>query len=104
MFKRFTIVSLIILPVFIVLIQTGIADDNRYYDVKELKDAGEITSLENILSQLTEHDINRLLEVELERENNRYIYEIEYLDSKGIVYEVEVDAITAEVIKTKREY
>lgn len=105
MIKRLALHSLIILPIIMLLvIQNSIADDDEHYDVKQLKEAGEIMSLEMLLKKLAKHDIDRLLEVELERENNRYIYEIEYIDTQGTVYELEVDAISAKVLKTEREH
>ena len=102
--KRILILVLLTLPfIFLTLVQSSTADDAKY-DVKTLKEDGKIISLEVILRKLSDHDIHRLLEVELEREGNRYIYEIEYINSKGIVYELEVDAVTAQVLKTEREY
>lgn len=80
------------------------ADDRHQFDVKELKESGKITSLEIILDKLSAHNINRLLEVELQKKNNQYIYEIEYLNDKGQVFEIEVDAVNAKVLKTEREY
>lgn len=80
------------------------ADEEHRYDVKQLRESGEITSLELILEKLSEYPIKRLLEVELEKENDRYIYEIEYLDNNGRVFEIEVDAVTARVLKKQQEY
>lgn len=108
--KRTMMLSFIILPLIaILLFQSGVADDDyrlnaEQPDVKELKENGEISSLEAILQKLHDHDISRVLEVELEKKNNRYVYEIEYLNTKGMVYEVEVDALTSQVMKTKREH
>ncbi|MDX2505684.1 MAG: hypothetical protein QNL62_14585 [Gammaproteobacteria bacterium] len=85
------------------------ADDEHQFDVKELIEMKKISSLEFILHKLSSHDIDRLLEVELKRDtsrliNQQYIYEIEYINDKGIILEIEVDAVTAQVLKTEREY
>ena len=74
------------------------------FDFKELKETGKISSLEIILDKLSEYNITRLLEVDLKRENNQYIYELEYINDKGIVLEIEVDAVTAQVLKIEYEY
>ena len=75
------------------------------FDVKELKDTGKIGSLEIILEKLSDYNISRLLEVELKQKNNQYIYELEYINDKGVVLEieVEVDAITAPVFEIEHE-
>ena len=102
--KRILLLVLLTLPIiFFTVAQSSSSDDDVNYDVKILKESGKITSLEVILQKLSDYDIHRLLEVELEHEGNRYIYEIEYINSQGIVYELEVDAVTAQVLKTERE-
>lgn len=72
-------------------------------ELKTLSDTGEIQPLQTILDKLSKYSIERLLEVELERDNNIYIYEIEYLNDKGIVLEIKVDAVSAEVLEIKEE-
>ncbi len=76
---------------------------HQEFDVKELKEAGKISSLENILDKLAGYNLDRLLEIELNWDNNQYIYEIEYINDKGVVLEIEVDAVTAEVLKIEHE-
>ncbi|MCU7800807.1 MAG: PepSY domain-containing protein [gamma proteobacterium symbiont of Lucinoma myriamae] len=103
--KRILLLALFTLPVvFTIVFQSVFSADENKYDVMSLKAAGKITSLEMILEKLSSYDIDRLLEIELEQEDNRYIYEIEYVNSKGVVHEIEVDAVTAQVLKTEREY
>ena len=89
------------------------SDNVQAFDIKELKESGKINSLENILDKLSGYGINRLLEVELKRGvfqenshqiNHQFIYEIEYINDEGIVLEIEVDALTAQVLSIEREY
>ncbi len=87
------------------------ADDDVHenFDIKALKESGKITSLELILKSLSGYDINRILEIELKRgsshrDDEQYIYEIEYINDNGVVLEVEVDALTTQVIKIEREH
>jgi uncharacterized membrane protein YkoI len=78
------------------------------YDIKSLKAAGKINSLEYLLNKLSAHNINRLLEVELKQDsthegNHPFIYEIEYINDEGMVLEIEVDALTAQVLSKEYE-
>ncbi len=73
------------------------------HEIKALKTAGKITSLERILDQLKEFGVARLLEVELIKnrdhpDNSEYLYEIEYIDHQGMVLELEVDALTSQIL------
>ncbi len=85
-----------------------LADNSLDLDVKGLKEAGVIKSLEIILDNLTTYNIERLLEVELKYENSHssqpsYVYEIEFINNRGIVLEIEVDAMTSQVLNIKKE-
>ena len=44
-----------------------------------------------------------LLEAELDHDHDRYIYEVEILDSAGQVWELKLDAGTAELLKLERD-
>lgn len=108
------------LLIFLVILSTILlsnllfADTNWFsgkqnYNIKELKASGKITSLENILAKLAEYNIHRLLEVELKQKkspwnNHSFIYEIEYINNKGVVLEIEVDALTAQILSIEHEH
>ena len=103
-----------IIVIFLLLILTPCLADDREedheeYNIIELKDAGKISSLEDILKNLSSHHIERILEIELKHVHNKhdkqlFIYEIEYINDGGIVMEIEVNALTAQVLKLEREY
>ncbi|MCU7834845.1 MAG: hypothetical protein KZQ83_06255 [gamma proteobacterium symbiont of Taylorina sp.] len=87
----------------------GEENDDQPYVIKALIASGEISALENILNKLSEHNINRLLEVELKQEaahvsKHPFIYEIEYINNEGMVLEIEVDALTAQVLSKEYEH
>ena len=44
-----------------------------------------------------------MLETELERKGERYIYEIELVDDQGQVWELKFDAASGELLKEKQE-
>ncbi len=105
--------AIILLIIILLFTHSSWADNEQDFNIKELKDAGKISSLENILSKLSDYGINRLLEVELKCDvfhegsklvEHRFIYEIEYINDRGIVLEIEVDALTAQVLNIEREH
>ena len=75
--------------------------DDDHDEAKRLLQSGDILSLEAILERLQPTYPGKILEVELERENGRIIYEIELLAEDGVVYKIEVDAKTGEVLRRK---
>lgn len=80
-----------------------LADDD-YMEARRLEKAGSILSLETILKSVMKQQPGRILEVELAREHGRHIYEIELLDSAGVVWEIAVDAVTGKLLKTEQEH
>lgn len=90
--------ALLSLIVSMLLLGVSIAgEDHR--DVRLLVESGEIQSLERILITIKEYVQGDILDVELEREHGKYIYEIEVLDDSGVVRELEIDAATGELLK-----
>lgn len=115
MMKRGMIIKKRVILIFSLLLTSLLftnicwADHEQIFDAKTLKEAGDISSLENILDKLSEHDIHRILEIELKQDSSRgakhpFIYEIEYINGKGMVLEIEVDALTAQVLNIEREH
>lgn len=83
---------------------TGIGRASEDHDeAKSLREAGAILPLERILEQAQQHHAGRVVETELERKRDRYVYEIKIVDKDGIVWELKYDAKTAELLKTKQE-
>ena len=69
----------------------------------ELRRSGEILSLEQILQINREQITGRILEVDLEHEDGQMMYEIEFLDDKGIVWELKLDARNGKVIELEQD-
>ena len=76
------------------------ADDSRDHDrARQALEAGEIMPLKAILERV-EHDTpGQVIEVELEREAGRWIYEIKVLATGGSIVELEIDARDGTVLK-----
>lgn len=79
------------------------ADDIDHREARRLREAGAIRPLGEVLAALAARRPGRVLETELEREDGRYVYEIEILDPTGQVHEFEIDAATGEVLQAKIE-
>ena len=76
-------------------------EDVSYLQARKLQAAGEILSFEKIAEIARSIKPGDILETELERnrKNGLYIYEIEILDAKGVVWELDINAKTGELIK-----
>lgn len=71
---------------------------------RALRVQGEVLPLERILERVRErHPGARVIETELERKGDRYVYEIEIAGDNGVVHELKYDARTAELLEEKRE-
>jgi len=92
---------LIILSVFIFSLfsLTSLAEDHD--KVQSLVKSGEIQSLKVILQRLYKIEKCHILEVELEQNKNRLVYEIELVNKEGIVKKYIFDAKTGKLIKEK---
>lgn len=45
----------------------------------------------------------RILEVELEQKDDQYLYEIDLVDKRGLVWELKYDAMDGSLIEMERE-
>jgi uncharacterized membrane protein YkoI len=72
-------------------------------EARQLREAGEILPLQDILSRLDAAGAGRVLSVELEHRDGHYVYEVETLDLKGQVWEHRYDARNGELLKREPE-
>ena len=69
-----------------------------------LRDAGTIKSFEQLNeAALAQHPGARIEETELEEEYGRHIYQLELRDTKGVQWDMELDAKTGEVLKDQQD-
>ena len=76
-------------------------DDDDQANARRALAAGEILTLEKILAAVERSFKGQVVEVELEREDGRWEYEIELLTSEGNVLELTYDAATARLLETE---
>ncbi len=82
---------------------SGSLADSNHNEARRLKEAGEILPLEEIITKARKLRTGHILEIELEHEHERYIYELEILDDDGTVWELEYDAKSGELIKNRQD-
>ena len=63
--------------------------------------AGEVMPLEAVLDRLQRTLPGRVLDVELEREDGRWIYQVKLMQPGGRLTRVDLDARTAEVLRLR---
>lgn len=80
------------------------AHDLSQDEALRLSKEGVIRPFEEILpAALSRYPGSRLLEAELEREHDTYIYEVELLTVDGVVRELELDARDGRILKDKED-
>ena len=72
-------------------------------DARRLFRSGAILPLERVLEVVRGYQPGRVIEVELDEDSRRYVYELEILAPDGRVWELEVDAATGRLLERKRE-
>lgn len=66
--------------------------------------AGEVLPLAAVLERLQQSHPGQVLELELDREDGRWIYEIRLLQADGQLLRLDVDARTAQVLSVRRRH
>ena len=77
--------------------------DEDHIEARRLLDSGEILPLEVILNNVRQTFPGKIIDVELEREDGRIAYEVEILDTDGVVTEVYINARTGKVLSVKED-
>lgn len=87
------------LPVFLLMLAVpcGLMADGDQDLARRAYEAGEIVSLGKVLAAVGDDFEGDIIEVELEREDDKWIYEVELLTNDGRVLELIYDAATVEL-------
>lgn len=81
-----------------------VASDVRADKAMQLKESGQIMPLRDLIEQVSKDYPGRIIEVELEEEDGRYVYEMEIVNEQGVVTELDIDAGSGKVLKVEEEY
>lgn len=76
------------------------ADHER---ARQALQSGQILPLREVLKRLERSHPGKLLDVELEREDGRWIYELKLLQADGELIKIKLDARSADIIQLKRK-
>lgn len=76
-------------------------DRVRQQEVRQLRESGKILSMEDILGRARAVQPGQVVEVELERESGRYVYEVKVIDDADRVHKLELDAGSGELLRRK---
>ena len=82
---------------------TWASDDIEQDEAQILRKQGVILPLQEIIQSAQRLHKGRIIEVDLERKHNRYIYEIELVDDNGQVWEMKFDASNATLISQEQD-
>ena len=77
-------------------------DDKDQDRVRDAVRAGEVMPLDELRERLRRSQPGELLDLELEREDGRWIYEVKLLQAGGRIVKLEIDARSGEVIRERR--
>jgi uncharacterized membrane protein YkoI len=94
------LLSLAVLGLVLALPLQAESDSER---ARLLKQQGKILPLEQVIAAAMAVKSGQILETELEEDDGRFVYELEILDEAGQVWELELDAATAELIELDNE-
>jgi uncharacterized membrane protein YkoI len=99
-------------PLTAVFAATALAVTAGYAQAKDLgpdealklRDAGTIQSFEKLnAAALAKHPNATVTDTELEQEYGKYVYQVELRDAKGVEWDVELDAVSGQVLKDHQD-
>ena len=79
----------------------SLADDADHETARRAVERGELLPLAKILASAAKTHSGRVLDVELERDDGRYLYEIDVLLNDGRVIELTFDGRTGELLESE---
>ncbi len=98
---RYSGILALVLAVFAL---EAVARDLDQDEALKLREEGVIMPLERLLHRaLGLYPGARLLEAELEEEDDVYVYEVELLTTEGVVRELELDARDGRILKDEED-
>ncbi len=81
----------------------ALAEGDDHDRARRALEAGEILPLSDILKVAETARPGRVIDLELDRDDGRWIYELELISPQGRLYEMEIDAKTGTVLEIERE-
>jgi uncharacterized membrane protein YkoI len=79
------------------------SDSRDHERARAAVEAGQVLPLPTLLERLRRTHPGQVLELELGRDDGRWIYEVKLLQANGQLLKLELDAATAQVLQVKRK-
>lgn len=79
------------------------SDEPDHERARSAVQAGEVLPLPSLLERLRRTHPGQVLELELERDDARWVYEVKLLQADGQLVKLELDALTGQVLRVKRK-
>ncbi len=79
------------------------SDDRDHERARAAVQAGEVLPLPTLLDKLGRTHPGQVLELELEREEGRWVYEVKLLQADGRLLKLALDARTGQVLELRRQ-
>ncbi len=93
----------ICLAILLMLSAPAIADGDDHDRARAALERGDILPLSRILAIVEKTWGGRVIEVDLGRDDGRFVYEIEIVTPAGRLLEAEIDAATGDLIENEYE-
>lgn len=90
---------LVIGVIFVVVQMSPVSADMDIEQIRLLVEQQQILPLEQVISVIEMEIPGRAIEVELEHKDAGFVYEIEWLDQQGRVWEFKLDARSAVILE-----
>lgn len=75
----------------------------RAAEVRTLRTSGQILAIEDILSRSRSLQPGEVVEVELDRDDGRYVYEVKIIDEQDRLHKLYLDAANGELLRRKEK-
>ena len=100
-FPLSTAVTALVLAAVMAATGARASSDGDHDRARDAVQAGQVLPLKTVLERLEREHPGQVLEVELERDDGRWIYEVKLLQSGGRLVKLELDARSGEVLKRR---
>jgi len=101
--SQYSIIRVLLVSLVVLVPLQPVQADDDYIEARRLFESGEILPLEAILEKVRQVLPGRVLELELENEDRKVVYEMEILGDDGVIREVYVDARNGEILSAKED-
>lgn len=91
--------TLLLLFLFLLAAAPAAGDEDDHDRARAALQRGEIVSLREILAEIDRQGLGSVLEVELERHDGRWVYEVETLSATGVIAKVWIDGKDKRVLR-----